>query len=282
MYYDIYIIYLFIFLFGAAIGSFLNVVIYRVPNKLFADEQAIAREILGIDKQQSPQNFSLLTPSKCPKCHNKLKYRHNIPIIGWFLLKGKCFFCKEKISFEYPLIEFITASLFITIFYCFGFTLQSLALVTLASFFIPLFFIDAKHQILPDSLTLPLLWLGIILNYYHTFTTLEQSVWGAIIGYLSLWLVFWIYKIFTGKEGFGYGDFKLLAAVGAWFGYPMLLYTIFASCIFGIIIAIAINLVAKRTNVIAFGPAIILATFFYLLTKDNIYVWYNQVMLIQF
>ena len=282
MYYDIYIIFLFIFLFGTTIGSFLNVLIYRIPNKLFAAEQAIAREILGLDKHQPLQNFSLLTPSKCPKCHNKLKYRHNIPIIGWFLLRGKCFFCKEKISFEYLLLEFITASLFVAIFYYFGFTLQSLALVTLSSFFISLFFIDAKHQILPDSLTLPLLWLGIILNYYNIFTTLEQSVWGAIIGYLSLWLVFWVYKIFTGKEGFGHGDFKLLAAVGAWFGYPMLLYTIFVSCIFGIVIAITINLVAKRTHVIPFGPAIILATFFYLLTKDNIYIWYNHVMLIQF
>ncbi|APC91750.1 MULTISPECIES: prepilin peptidase [Francisella] len=282
MHYDIYIIFLFIFLFGAAIGSFLNVLIYRVPNKLFSDEQAIAREILGLDKQQPSQNFSLLTPSKCPKCHNKLQYRHNIPIIGWFLLRGRCFFCKEKISFEYPLIEFISASLFVAIFYYFGFTLQSLALVILSIFFIPLFFIDAKHQILPDSLTLPLLWLGIILNYYNVFTTLEQAVWGAIIGYLSLWSVFWIYKIFTGKEGFGHGDFKLLAAVGAWFGYSMLLYTIFISCIFGILIAIIINLIAKRTNVIPFGPAIILATFFYLLTKDNIYIWYNHIMLIQF
>ena len=280
MYNNIYIFFLFIFLFGAAIGSFLNVVIYRVPNKLFADEQAIAQKVLRLDKQQLLQNFSLLTPSKC---YNRLKYRRNIPIIGWFLLKGKCFFCKEKMSFEYPLVEFITASLFVAIFYYFGFTIQSLALITLASFFIPLFFIDVKHQILPDSLTLPLLCLGIILNYYHMFTTLEQSVWGAIIGYLSLWLVFWIYKIFTGKEGFGYGDFKLLAAVGAWFGYPMLLYTIFVSCIFGIVIAIVINIIAeRRTNVIPFGPAIILTTFFYLLTKDNIYIWYNHVMLIQF
>ncbi|MFV9965416.1 MAG: A24 family peptidase [Francisella endosymbiont of Hyalomma asiaticum] len=282
MYYDIYIIFLFIFLFGATIGSFLNVLIYRIPNKLFAAEQAIAREILGLDKYQSLQNFSLLTPSKCPKCHNKLKYRHNIPIIDWFLLRGKYFFYKEKISFEYLLLEFITASLFVAIFYYFGFTIQSLALVILSSFFISLFFIDAKHQILPDSLTIPLLWLGIIFNYCNIFTTLEQSVWGAIIGYLSLWLVFWVYKIFTGKEGFGHGDFKLLAAVGAWFGYMMLLYTIFVSCIFGIVIAITINLVAKRTHVIPFGTAIILATFFYILTKDNIYIWYNHVMLIQF
>lgn len=281
MYSDIYIIFFFIFLFGAAIGSFLNVVIYRVPNKLFADEKNIAREILELPEQTGAEDFSLLTPSKCPKCKNKLKYRHNVPILGWFLLKGRCYFCKEKISFEYPLVEFITAITFITIFYCFGLTIQGLALVGLSVFFIPLFFIDAKHQILPDSLTLPLVWAGIILNYYGVFTSLEQSVWGAIIGYLSLWSVFWLYKILTGKEGFGHGDFKLLAAIGAWFGYPMLLYTIFASCIFGIFIAIGINLIARRTNTIPFGPAIILATFFYLITKDNIYIWYNHAMLIQ-
>ena len=111
-------------------------------------------------------------------------------------------------------------------------------------------------------------------------TSLEASVWGAIIGYLSLWSIFWIYKILTKKEGFGYGDFKLLAAIGAWFGYQMLLYTIFASCIIGIFVALIINLTNKKTNIIAFGPSIILATIFYLLTKDNLYVWYNHIMLI--
>ncbi|AIT08527.1 peptidase A24 [Candidatus Francisella endociliophora] len=281
MHYDIYIIFFFIFLTGASIGSFLNVLIYRVPNKLFADEKNIAREILNLPTQENKSNFSLLTPSECPKCHNKLKYRHNIPIFGWFLLQGKCFFCKQKISFEYPLVEFLTAIIFIGIFYYFGFTSQAFALIILAVFFIPLFFIDAKHQILPDSFTLPLVWIGIILNYYSIFTSLEISVWGAIIGYLSLWSVFWIYKILTGKEGFGHGDFKLLAAIGAWFGYPMLLYTIFASCIFGIIIAIVINIIARRTNIIPFGPAIILATFFYIMTKDSIYIWYNHAMMIQ-
>lgn len=282
MYYDIYIVFFFVFLFGAAIGSFFNVLIYRVPNKLFADEKNIAQEILELNKEPSKEDFSLLKPSRCPKCQNKLKYRHNIPILGWFFLKGKCSFCKEKISFEYPLVEFLTAIMFVSIFYYFGFTIQGLAIIGLSLFFIPLFFIDAKHQILPDSFTIPLVWIGIILNYYGVFTTLDQSVWGAIIGYLSLWSVFWIYKILTGKEGFGHGDFKLLAAIGAWFGYTMILYTIFASCIFGILIAIGVNLIARRTNVIPFGPAIILATFFYLLTKDNIYIWYNHSMLIQF
>ncbi|GAB4222616.1 MAG: A24 family peptidase [Francisella sp.] len=282
MYYDIYIIFVFIFLFGATIGSFLNVVIYRVPNKMFAEEKSYAQEILGIQKPDSIPNFSLLAPSKCPKCHNKLKYRHNIPILGWFLLKGKCFFCKEKISFEYPFIEFITAILFVAIFYKFGLNIQSFALLILVSFFIPLFFIDVKYQILPDNLTLPLLWIGIIINYYNVFTSLEQSVWGAILGYISLWTFFWIYKILMKKEGFGYGDFKLLAAIGSWFGYKMLWYTIFISCIFGIIIAIVVNVFHKRTNIIPFGPAIIFATFFYLLTKDSLYVWYNQLMLIHF
>ncbi|MGQ4005209.1 prepilin peptidase [Francisellaceae bacterium CB300] len=283
MYYDIYIVLAFAFIFGAAIGSFLNVVIYRIPNKLFSEEKTIAREILGIKEPVNSENssfYNLLEPSHCPNCKNKLKYRHNVPIFGWLLLRGKCFFCKSKISFQYPLVEFITAVLYTTIIYNFEFTPYGLALLVLATVFIPLFFIDAKHQILPDSLTLPLVWIGIIINYYGVITSLEASVWGAIIGYLSLWSIFWIYKILTKKEGFGHGDFKLLAAIGAWFGYQMLLYTIFASCIIGIFVAIAINLSSKKTNIITFGPSIILATIFYLLTKDNLYIWYNHIMLI--
>jgi leader peptidase (prepilin peptidase)/N-methyltransferase len=283
MHYDIYIVLSFAFIFGATIGSFLNVVIYRIPNKLFSEEKTIAREILGIEEPVNSENsgfYSLLEPSRCPNCKNKLKYRHNVPIFGWLLLLGKCFFCKTKISFQYPLVEFITAVLYTSIIYCVGLNAYGLALLVLATVFIPLFFIDAKHQILPDSLTLPLVWIGIIINYYGVITSLEASVWGAIIGYLSLWSIFWIYKIITKKEGFGHGDFKLLAAIGAWFGYQMLLYTIFASCIIGIFVAIAINLSSKKTNIIAFGPSIILATIFYLLSKDNLYIWYNHIMLI--
>ena len=283
MYYDIHIVLAFAFLFGATIGSFLNVVIYRIPNKLLFEEKIIAREILDIEASIDSENLSfynLLEPSRCPNCKNKLKYRHNMPIFGWLLLRGKCFFCKTNISFQYPLVEFITAALYVLIIYNFGLSAYAISLLILATVFIPLFFIDAKHQILPDSLTLPLVWIGIIINYYGVITTLEASVWGAIFGYLSLWSIYWIYKILTKKEGFGHGDFKLLAAIGAWFGYQMLLYTIFASCIIGIFVAISINLSKKKTNVIAFGPSIILATIFYLLTKDNLYIWYNRIMLI--
>lgn len=284
MFDGIFVILIFVFLFGATIGSFLNVVIYRVPNNIFYEEKAIAKQILGIkedNKAFSKNNsYSLLQPSYCPNCKTKLKYRHNIPILGWLILRGKCYFCKKKISCQYPIVEFITAILYVLIVYSFGFTAYSLSLLLLTTFFIPLFFIDAKHQILPDSLTLSLLWIGIIINYYGVITTLEASVWGAIIGYLSLWSVFWIYKILTKKEGFGHGDFKLLAAVGAWFGYSMLLYTIFVSCIIGILIALITNISKKKTNVIAFGPSIILAVIFYLLTQDTLYIWYNHTMII--
>lgn len=283
MHYDTLIIFTYIFILGGAIGSFLNVLIYRIPKNLFNEEKALAREILELSKEEcsnSNEVYNILKPSKCPQCNNKLKYRHNIPILGWFILKGQCYFCKSKISAQYPIVEFITAIVFTTIFFNYGVTAEGLSLLLLATAFIVLFLIDFKHQILPDCLTLPLLWIGIIINYYGVFTTLDSSVWGAILGYLSLWSIFWLYKILTGKEGFGYGDFKLLAAIGAWFGYQMLLYTIFASCITGIIMAIIINLTSKRTNTIAFGPSLILATIFYLLTKDNLYVWYNHVMLI--
>jgi leader peptidase (prepilin peptidase)/N-methyltransferase len=282
--YDLLIVYAYVFIFGAVIGSFLNVIIYRIPKNIFNEEKNLAREILDlpIDEEASNSNevYSILKPSKCPKCNSKLKYRHNIPIFGWLMLKGKCYFCKCKISPQYPIIEFITAVIFVVIFTKYGATVQCLAMLILATTFIPLFFIDLEYQILPDNLTLPLVWLGIIINYYGVFITLDSSVWGAILGYLSLWSVFWIYKILTGKEGFGYGDFKLLAAIGAWFGYQMLLYTIFASCIIGIFMAIIINICSKRTNTIAFGPSIILATIFYLLTQDNLYIWYNHIMLI--
>ncbi|AXA34739.1 prepilin peptidase [Francisella adeliensis] len=284
MHYDFFIVCAYIFIFGAAIGSFLNVLIYRIPKNIFNEEKNLAREILDlpIDEKTANSNevYSILKPSKCPKCNNKLKYRHNIPIFGWFMLRGKCYFCKCKISPQYPIIEFITAVIFVAVFIKYGATVQCLAMLILATVFIPLFFIDLEYQILPDNLTLPLVWLGIVINYYGVFITLDSSIWGAILGYLSLWSIFWIYKVLTGKEGFGYGDFKLLAAIGAWFGYQMLLYTILASCIIGIFMAIIINLCSKRTNTIAFGPSIILATIFYLLTQDSLYIWYNHIMLI--
>jgi leader peptidase (prepilin peptidase)/N-methyltransferase len=177
-------------------------------------------------------------------------------------------------------VEIVTSIIFIAIVYKFGLTQEGVGLLILASFFITLFFIDQEHQILPDQLTLPLLWIGIGFNIFDTYVPLQESVIGAIIGYLSLWSIFWIYKLITKKEGFGYGDFKLLAAVGAWFGYSMLMYTIFMSCMIGLVVALLTNLLSRKTNTIAFGPSIILACVFYLLTKDNIYVWYNHIMMI--
>ncbi|MFC4891586.1 prepilin peptidase [Pseudofrancisella aestuarii] len=278
---EFYLILFFGFIIGASIGSFLNVLIYRLPRKIDLEEKSIAKEILNIPNDNQEKE-SLSRPSKCPKCLNKLKYRHNIPILGWLLLRGKCYFCKNTISIQYPLIELLTAVSFTLIIYFYGLTNQAYALILLITFFIPLFFIDAKHQILPDSLTLPLVWIGLILNSYGMFTDLNSAVWGAIVGYLSLWCVFWLYKILTGKEGFGYGDFKLLAAIGAWFGVQMLLYTVFISCIIGIILAIVLSLFKKeKTSVLPFGPAIILAVIFYLLTKDSLYICYNHLMLIQ-
>ncbi|QIV94465.1 prepilin peptidase [Allofrancisella frigidaquae] len=284
--FDTYVVLFFTFLFGAAIGSFLNVLAFRLPEMIEQQDEKTAKEILNIIDNEAvdidvKQQENILRPSKCPKCSNKLKYRHNIPILGWFLLKGKCYFCKVKISIQYPLVELVTAISFCIIIYLYGVSWQAFALILLFCFFIPLLIIDLKHYILPDELTLPLIWIGLIINSYEVFTSLNSAVWGAILGYLSLWSIYWIYKSFTAKEGFGYGDFKLLAAIGAWFGYQMLIYAIFASCIIGLIIAGLINLFGRRTNVIAFGPSIILASIFYLATKDNLYIWYNHVMLIQ-
>ena len=278
---EIYIFVFFAFLFGISIGSFLNVIIYRIPNKIETDEILYAKEVLEIENDESQESDNIFRPHKCPKCSNKLKFYHNVPVLGWLLLKGKCYFCKCKISPQYPIVELVTGLIFAGVIYTFGLTYQAYAFIVLAVFFIPLFMIDAKHQLLPDCLTLPLIWIGLILNSYGLFTDLNSAVWGAIWGYLSLWSVFWLYKFLTGKEGFGFGDFKLLAAVGAWFGYQMLLYTIFASCIFGIVLAIVINIFSKeKTTVLPFGPSIILAVVFYLVTKDSLYLCYNDLMML--
>ena len=274
----IFLILIYAFIIGACIGSFLNVVIYRTPKQMDIEERNYAREILEIDEEHE-QMDNIFRSSACPKCGNKLKWWHNFPIFGWLLLRGKCYFCKDKISIQYPLIEFITAIVFTLIIYNCGLTYKAFSLIILTVFFIPLFMIDAKKQILPDSMTLPLVWIGLIINSFGIFVDLQSAVYGAIIGYLSLWSVYWLFKILTGKEGFGFGDFKLLAGIGAFFGYKPLLFIIFASSIIGILTAIVITVVKRsKTSVIAFGPSIILATVLFLCTQQNLYLWYNNYM----
>ena len=207
---------------GLLIGSFLNVVIYRLPIMMEREWQSQCDELSGKPSQQN-DIFTLSKPrSRCPNCNHAISMFENIPVISYLVLAGKCKECKTAIPKRYPIIEMLTGILSGVIAYYFGFEWACLGALLLTWSLIALTFIDVDHQLLPDSITLPLLWLGIFFNLFSHFTTLQSSVVGAIAGYLSLWLVFQTFKLVTGKEGMGYGDFKLLAALGAWLGWAFL------------------------------------------------------------
>jgi len=261
---------------GLLVGSFLNVVIYRVPMMLFADWRNECREFIaqeqkeaeasnqdsafgksGSDIKAEKEVFNIAVPrSHCPVCKSQVKAWQNIPIVSYILLGGKCASCKTPISLRYPIIELITGLLSAFIAYTFGASyLTGLALLLTWSL-ICLTMIDVDHQLLPDNITLPLLWLGLIANYFSAFTDLPSALLGAIAGYLILWSIYWAFKLLTGKEGMGFGDFKLLAALGAWMGWQMLPTIIILSSLVGAVVGIAgIAIMGKDKNKpIPFGP----------------------------
>ena len=241
---------------GLLIGSFLNVVIYRLPKMM---EWEWHKNCLELQGKEAPAQtkLSLAKPrSACPKCQHQITALENIPIISYLLLGGKCKSCKTKISMRYPLVELLTGALLGFIAYQFGYTyitlfawLFTLALITLT-------FIDFDTQLLPDDITLPLLWLGLLFNLNSGFTDLQSAVVGAIAGYLTLWFIYWLFKLVTGKEGMGYGDFKLLAVIGAWFGWQLLPAVILLSSVLGSVIGIALILMKGKSGntAIPFGP----------------------------
>ena len=270
-----------VFILGLLIGSFLNVVIFRVPKILEQDWHLQCAHLLEDKKRiaelEAEEKITLSTPnSTCPKCQHAIKPWENIPIISYLFLKGKCSQCKSPISLRYPCIELTTAILsLITIFY-FGASYAGLAALAITWTLIALTMIDTDTQLLPDNMTLPLLWLGLILNAFTTFTTLESALWGAIFGYLSLWSVYWLFKLLTGKEGMGYGDFKLLAALGAWFGWQLLPIIILVSSVVGAVIGISMILVkGKDKNIpIPFGPYLAIAGWITLIWGEQLkYIW---------
>lgn len=204
-------------IFGLLIGSFLNVVVYRLPLMLQRDWQSQAREVLELPPAPPAETFNLLLPnSSCPCCGHEIRPWENVPVVSYLLLRGKCSSCKMPISKRYPLVELACGVLSGYVAWHFGFTWQAGAILVLSWGLLAMSLIDADHQILPDALVLPLLWLGLIVNHFGLFTSLEDALWGTIAGYLSLWSVYWLFKLITGKEGMGYGDFKLLAMLGAW------------------------------------------------------------------
>ena len=243
-------------LFGLAIGSFLNVVIHRLPRMMERDWAAQCADLRG-EPPAASEAYSLLRPrSHCPHCNRPVGAFENIPVLSFLFLRGRCRGCSQPISWRYPIVEALTGLLFGVVAWLLGPTLAAAGAMGFVAAMVALTFIDFDTQLLPDDITLPLLWAGLLLNISGTYTDLTSSVVGAVAGYLSLWTVYWLFKLATGKEGMGYGDFKLLAAIGAWLGWKMLPLTILLSSLVGALVGIALIVLAKRgRNVpIPFGP----------------------------
>jgi leader peptidase (prepilin peptidase)/N-methyltransferase len=287
--------YPFIFIISLLVGSFLNVVILRTPKILEQSYKEECIEILELSefskkngdedsqdnsfhKTKSQEKISLsYPPSTCPRCNTKIKPWHNIPVISYFLLlKGKCHNCNNPISIRYPIIELVTALLSVLTIYLLGFTGAGLLALLLLWTLISLTMIDIDTYLLPDNLTLSLLWLGLIINSFGVFTDLPSALWGAIVGYGSLWSVFWLFKLVTGKEGMGYGDFKLLAALGAWMGWQFIPLIIILSSFVGALIGIAgILILGRDKNIpIPFGPYLAIAGLIAFLWGDQLIHYY--------
>jgi leader peptidase (prepilin peptidase)/N-methyltransferase len=272
-----------VFVLSLCVGSFLNVVVYRLPIMMRRQVEADYLDIHGKDHAELPP-FNLSVPaSACPKCKSKIKPWQNIPVISYLWLKGKCANCKTTISPRYPAVELMTGLLGLLVAYQLGATIECAAALTFTYFLVALTLIDFDEYLLPDSLTLPLIWIGLIANSFGAFTSLNDAVFGAIAGYLSLWSVYWLFKLLTGKEGMGYGDFKLLAAIGALLGWQALPVVILLSSAVGATIGITLIIILGRDkNIpIPFGPYLAAAGFIAMLWGDQLTSRYFQLMGIQ-
>jgi leader peptidase (prepilin peptidase)/N-methyltransferase len=244
-------------LFGLLFGSFMNVVVHRLPKMM---ERQWASECASFSGTEPPvtEPFNLMEPrSRCPHCGHAIAWFENIPIVSYLYLRGQCSACKASIGMRYPLVELVTAALFFFCIWNWGVTPTGLMWCTFSGILLTLALIDWDTTLLPDDLTLPMLWLGLIAAHFQwTGISLQASLWGAIGGYLSLWSVYWAFKLTTGKEGMGYGDFKLFAALGAWFGGQALLPIILIASIVGTVVGIAmkINANLREGGYVPFGP----------------------------
>lgn len=256
--------------FGLLIGSFLNVVIHRLPKMMQRESDNYVAHESGVPLPHTDRYNLMMPRSACPHCDHRITAAENIPVVSYLFLRGKCSECKAPISIRYPLIEILSGALSAVLIWHFGSGVAGLAALLFAYLLIAMTFIDADTQLLPDDLTLPLLWCGLLLNLNGTFVSLNDAVIGAAAGYLSLWSVYWLFKLATGKEGMGYGDFKLLAALGAWMGWKMLPVIILLSSLVGAIVGISLIVFARRgRNIpIPFGP--------YLATAGMIAMLYGE------
>mgnify|MGYP000040059357 CR=1 FL=1 len=265
--------------FGLLVGSFLNVVIYRLPVMLERQWRRDCREHLELPAEEQ-ERFSLAFPaSRCPQCGTPIKPWQNIPVISYLLLGGKCNHCKSRIPLRYPIVELITGVLTALALWAFGLNAQGIAAVFLIWTLVALTFIDLDHHLLPDNMTLPLVWLGLLLNSQSVFTDPLSAIYGAVAGYLVLWGVYHLFRLLTGKEGMGYGDFKLLAAFGAWFGWQMLAQILILSSLAGAVIGVTLILVRRHEqgNPIPFGPYLAIAGVIALFFGQQINDWYLDI-----
>jgi leader peptidase (prepilin peptidase)/N-methyltransferase len=268
---------LFALVLGLLVGSFLNVVIYRYPLMMEQDWREQCHEFLELPPPDTKKRhfavFNLATPgSHCPKCNHAITAVENIPVLSWLVQRGKCRHCQAPISLRYPVIESVTGLLSLLVASHFGFEWVTLALLVFTWTLITLTMIDVDRQLLPDDLTLPLLWLGLAINSMGWLTDLESAVFGAMGGYMTLWCVYWGFKLLTGKEGMGYGDFKLLAALGAWLGWQSLPQIILLSSFVGAVVGISMMLLRGqgRDVPIPFGPYLASAGFLSLLWGEQL------------
>lgn len=245
-------------LFGLLVGSFLNVVIFRYPIMLKHSWTTQSRAWLELDELKDEPPTLSKPASRCGSCKSPIKPYQNIPILSWLLLRGKCAVCKSRISARYPLVELLSAVLSVIVVYKFGFTTQSGFGLLLTWVLIALTFIDFDHQLLPDDIVLPVLWLGLAISLIPVFSITSSALVGAIAGYLVFWLVFQLFRLLTGKEGMGYGDFKLMALLGAWLGWEYLPQIILVSTLVGSVVGVSMMIFKKAASDLAipFGPYI--------------------------
>ena len=246
---------------GLCVGSFLNVVIHRMPKMLERGWQAQCAELRGEETAEEPA-YNLAVPrSRCPACGHPITAVENIPVVSWLVLRGKCSACKAPISARYPFIEILGALIAVYAVHRFGLTAKGAATCGFLWTLLALTCIDFDTQLLPDDLTLPLLWAGLIVNLWGMFVPISSAVIGAVAGYLSLWTIYWLFKLIRGKEGMGFGDFKLLAALGAWLGWQMLPVIVLLSSVVGTVIGVSLIVFKGRDHNIplAFGPYLAIA-----------------------
>ncbi|MFM5135479.1 prepilin peptidase [Aeromonas rivipollensis] len=272
-----------VFLFSLMVGSFLNVVIHRLPIMLEREWQAEYSDYFGCEvAASSAEPYNLMVPrSRCPHCDHPIGALENIPLLSWLWLKGRCRKCKAPISARYPLVELLTALLSVAVAATLTPGWGTLAALLLTWVLVALTFIDLDKMLLPDQLTLPLLWGGLLFNLVGGLVPLADAVIGAMAGYLVLWSLYWAFKLLTGKEGMGYGDFKLLAALGAWLGWQALPIVLLLSSLVGAIIGIGLILLRNhhQGKPIPFGPYLAIAGWIALLWGDNITRWYLNIVL---